>query len=342
MSNEALIVKLFGSKLMGSNGEDIETATALTSKKAVILYFSASWCGPCRRFTPVLSKAVKEYKESGGEEIEVLFVSRDKTESSFSEYHQKMSFPAVTFEEANRLAREFGVQGIPELVMVSPEGNVIHGSVDLRGLIQKQGADALSLTKIREEEDFKSFFDACMGGDVVKVKARLDASPGLANLECPKDWHYQYIRRGGWQPVGGGNPGVKNASGDVYLISNFPAFGLHLAAGNGHTEIVKLLMESGASLEAQDGDGDTALTWATYCGRRETMEQLMAAGADAGFAKHITRLQFEGIKGDGDSLDWLKKKCKTNRGLLNATDLVPLFFLLLVSCVTFSVRIMST
>lgn len=307
MSNQAL-VRLLGPKLIGSNGKELQTATCLDGKKAVILYFSASWCGPCQHFTPLLSKPVKEYKASGGEDMEVLFVSRDQTEASFTEYHSKMSFPAVPFEEANRLAQEFGVQGIPELVMVSLEGEIIHGSVDLRGLVQKKGVMALSLSTIREEEDFKSFFDACMGGDSDLVKTRLKASPGIVNQECPEDWHYQYIRRGGWQPVGGDNPGVKNAAGTVYLISNFPAFGLHLAAGNGHEKIVELLVEAGANLEAQDGDGDTALTWATYCGRREIMEQLMAAGADAGFAKSITRQQFEGIKGDADSLDWLKEK----------------------------------
>jgi ankyrin repeat protein len=71
----------------------------------------------------------------------------------------------------------------------------------------------------------------------------------------------------GWQPVTG-SPGVNNADGSLFLIANHPAYGLHLAADNGHTEVIKVLLEVNANLEVGDGDGDTALAWATWTGRR--------------------------------------------------------------------------
>ena len=43
-----------GAKLVTKDGER-STAEVLEGKKLVALYFSAHWCGPCRKFTPLLS-----------------------------------------------------------------------------------------------------------------------------------------------------------------------------------------------------------------------------------------------------------------------------------------------
>jgi ankyrin repeat protein len=105
------------------------------------------------------------------------------------------------------------------------------------------------------------------------------------------------------------NPGVMNAKGTTFLRANHPAYALHVAAGNGHTSMVKFLIEeANANLEATDGDGDTALAWATWASRREVIDQLLAAGSNSSFVDSISRAQFEGVQGDGDSLDYLRKK----------------------------------
>lgn len=55
---------------------------------------------------------------------------------------------------------------------------------------------------------------------------------------------------------------------------------LHLAAFHGHEAIVRLLLESGASREAQDNDGLTALQLAVAYGHSMVVNVLMMAGAD--------------------------------------------------------------
>jgi nucleoredoxin len=91
----------------------------------VALYFSASWCPPCRRFTP---KLVEEYNKlrsaegaaAGGARLEVIFVSGDNDEASFKEYLGHMPWLAVPYaDEARRsgLNRAAGVRGIPALVL---------------------------------------------------------------------------------------------------------------------------------------------------------------------------------------------------------------------------------
>ena len=67
-------------------GDEISVTDLAPTKKNVLLYFSAYWCGPCRGFTPLPSKVYAMYKRSsrgegdadaneGGCGFEVVFVS---------------------------------------------------------------------------------------------------------------------------------------------------------------------------------------------------------------------------------------------------------------------------
>ena len=55
------ILPKFGEKLLTSAGQEVDAASTLAGK-TVGVYFSASWCGPCRGFTPQL---VKFHKQTG-------------------------------------------------------------------------------------------------------------------------------------------------------------------------------------------------------------------------------------------------------------------------------------
>ncbi len=55
---------------------------------------------------------------------------------------------------------------------------------------------------------------------------------------------------------------------------------LILAAANGRTETVKLLLSRGAKVNARAADGRTALIWAARHGNPDIVRHLMAAGAD--------------------------------------------------------------
>lgn len=106
--------------------ETVDVAQALAGKH-VGLYFSAHWCPPCRQFTPrlvdVYSKLQKDDKE-----FEVVFVSCDKNEVEFKEYLSGMPWLAVSFEDKalrDSLSRKFRIQGIPALVMMSPDTTIL-------------------------------------------------------------------------------------------------------------------------------------------------------------------------------------------------------------------------
>jgi nucleoredoxin len=121
----ANLVALLGDKLMGKNGE-IATGDAFEGKKAIALYFSAHWCPPCRGFTPKLAEwYTKDLKDKG---LEVVFISSDRDEKAFDEYYGEQPWLAVPYanrEVKARLDKKYKVQGIPSLVLLSPDGELI-------------------------------------------------------------------------------------------------------------------------------------------------------------------------------------------------------------------------
>ena len=92
-----------------------------------MLYFSAHWCPPCRRFTPMLIEFYKKLQASSEESMELIFCSLDRVESDYKNYISNMPWKCMPFEapESIKLAQKYGAQGIPHLVVCDSSGNVI-------------------------------------------------------------------------------------------------------------------------------------------------------------------------------------------------------------------------
>ena len=88
------------------------------------VYYSASWCGPCRKFTPQLVKFYNDMKKKG-HKIEIIFISADRSAESFLEYYQEMPWLSVTWDNVptvNQLtSKSYQVQGIPHLVILDAD-----------------------------------------------------------------------------------------------------------------------------------------------------------------------------------------------------------------------------
>ena len=104
---------------------------ALKNKRLFAFYYSAGWCGPCRRFTPELVKFYEEAK-TRYPEFEVIFISSDQDQKAMTEYMQSsgMPFLAMKFDrkEKSSWAKKYAERGIPNLVFLDGSGEVLSAS----------------------------------------------------------------------------------------------------------------------------------------------------------------------------------------------------------------------
>lgn len=104
--NSHVFRQLFGDTLYQWKNEEeaveLPTEDLLKDKKVVGVYFSASWCGPCQQFTPVLAEFYKKMN-SKGKKFEIIFVSRDRSAEEFGRYYSKMPWLAVPLPSLNKV-----------------------------------------------------------------------------------------------------------------------------------------------------------------------------------------------------------------------------------------------
>src|SRR3984893_8449451 len=104
---------------------------SLENKKYFLIYFSAYWCGPCRKFTPGL---VNYYNETVAKhpEFELIFASCDRSPFGMETYMREtnMPWPAIDFQKLAQKSgiRKYAGKGIPDLVLVDSNGNVLADS----------------------------------------------------------------------------------------------------------------------------------------------------------------------------------------------------------------------
>lgn len=107
--------------------------------KIVALYFSAHWCPPCRQFTPVLKDFYGELVDESDKPFEIVFVSFDRSaedlKSYMAEAHGDWYFLPFGSEQIQDLSSKFGVSGIPALIVLKSNGDVIskNGRGDVQG-----------------------------------------------------------------------------------------------------------------------------------------------------------------------------------------------------------------
>lgn len=115
-------------KLLSASG-DVDSSKVLEND-LVGFYFSAHWCPPCRKFTPFLAEAYKEWKKDG-KKIEIVFVTSDRDEKSFKEYFAEMPWTAINIDEKTligNLKATFKITGIPSLIVLDKSGKTVDDS----------------------------------------------------------------------------------------------------------------------------------------------------------------------------------------------------------------------
>ena len=133
---------LAGRKLITKDGS-AAPADALEGK-VVLLYFSASWCPPCHRFTPILADFYDDVLSVGGN-VEIVYVPGDRARDEMMEYFNDLhgDWLALDMTESSliqQLNQRYEVSGIPALLAVQTDGSVIEARC--REQVQSRGPAA--------------------------------------------------------------------------------------------------------------------------------------------------------------------------------------------------------
>ena len=204
--DEDFFTSLFGPLLLGSSGSSLAAKAsndALHNTRLVGLYFSAHWCPPCRRFTPMLIEAYNHLKdEFPSHGLEIVFVSSDRSDAEFNQYYASMPWAAVPYD-ANRtrqkeISMRYGVRGIPGLVILdSMSGQIVASAEQSRTEVVQacqrgeKGIEAMMRSWLdRIPDDSKELVSmlelSCGDGDENATAASKSDNPYLIRMEAKK------------------------------------------------------------------------------------------------------------------------------------------------------------
>lgn len=113
--------------LVTSTGEATTLGDQMAGKKAVLLDFWASWCGPCIQLMPELKKKAEHLSKHG---IVVAGMNKDdENAEAVAEKvrgEQDIEFPWL-IEPADRpFTKMLEIESIPRMVLVGPDGKVLY------------------------------------------------------------------------------------------------------------------------------------------------------------------------------------------------------------------------
>ncbi|XP_074643561.1 nucleoredoxin-like [Tubulanus polymorphus] len=134
------LMETISGPLLNDKRELVESRTLQGKVKGI--YFSANWCPPCKALTPNLCRTYNKLKEDGLN-FEIIFVSSDRSESSFDEYFSTMPWLAIPFgdERCKKLTTMFTISGIPSLVIVDENDKVITKNGRVAVTMDPEGKD---------------------------------------------------------------------------------------------------------------------------------------------------------------------------------------------------------
>ncbi len=104
------------------------------------LYFCARWCPPCRQFTPVLKQFYEQLQLNDDDDFPIICVSFDRSKEEWKTHvnsdaaHGDWYHIVYGDMHNHALAAKYSVSGIPTLVIVKANGDVIkkNGRIDVQ------------------------------------------------------------------------------------------------------------------------------------------------------------------------------------------------------------------
>lgn len=104
-------------------------------EKYYIFYYTASWCGPCQKYTPSL---VDFYNKNKNANFEIVLITSDSDEGGMETYarEKKMPWPQLKMSRVAKFEKQFDhkVNGIPSVITCDLDGNIVSRSESIAQL----------------------------------------------------------------------------------------------------------------------------------------------------------------------------------------------------------------
>jgi peroxiredoxin len=123
-----------GFRVRTLDGETIDSKE-LIGKKVIVLRFQASYCKPCAKESPELSRLAERYHDR---DVEILAVHVQDTATDAQRFvkRTKATYP-IALDPRLNLGNRFGFKGTPYTVVIDRKGEIaanVHGEGVLRRL----------------------------------------------------------------------------------------------------------------------------------------------------------------------------------------------------------------
>lgn len=105
-------------------GTELSLSDLIGKTDYVLVDFWASWCGPCRRFIPVLKEMYAGQPE-GHFQIFSCSVDQDPIAWQVALNEEQMPWPQVREDAEHPCSNKYDVQFIPHTVLIDKEGRIV-------------------------------------------------------------------------------------------------------------------------------------------------------------------------------------------------------------------------